>query len=128
MQGFSWDQLKCRVSLTVLTYPVHKGSTNYWLFPYSFRFLNRGGELLLVMKTRVTKADVLLRGSEVSGLFLDFQGQMHLLEMSWSGLVLSVSSCAFCPRHAAAQMSSLPRIPKSSGRYHSPLGRETHVL
>lgn len=107
LQGFGWDQLKRGVSLTVLTYPVHKGSANYRLFPYSFRSLNRGGELLLVMKTRVTGADVLLRASEVSGLFLDFQGQMHLREMSWSSLFLSVSSCAFRPRHAAAQKSTV---------------------
>lgn len=77
LQGFRRDQLKRAVSLTVLTYRVLKGSTSYRLFPYSFQSLNRDGELLLVMKTRVTKADVLLGASEVSGLFLDFPGQMH---------------------------------------------------
>lgn len=107
MQGFSWDQPKGKVSLTALTYPVHKGSTNYRLFPSSFRSLNRSGELLLIMKTRVTEADVFLRGTEVSGLFLDFQGQMLLHEMSWSSLFSSVSACAFHPSHAAAQKSTV---------------------
>lgn len=68
---------------------MHKGSTNYWLFLCSFWSLNRGGELLLLMKAWVTEADVLLKASQVSGLFLDFQGQRHLHEMAWSSL--------FCP-------------------------------
>lgn len=59
------------------------------------------------MKTRVTEADVLLRATEVPGLFLDFQGQMHLHEMSRSSLFLSVSSCAFHPSRAAAQKSAV---------------------
>lgn len=72
---------------------MHRGSTNYWLFPYSVWSVNRGDELLLAVKTQVTKADVLLRTSQAYGLFLDFQGQMRLHEMSWSSLFLSMSSC-----------------------------------
>lgn len=51
---------------------MHKGSANDRLFPYGLWSLSRGGELLLVVMAWVTKADVLLRASEVSGLFLDF--------------------------------------------------------
>lgn len=88
--------------------------------------MNRGDELLLTLKTRVTKADVLLRAGQACGLFLDFQGQMHLREMSWSSLCLSMSSCTFGARRAGEQRGL--RIPHSSGRDRSPLRGEARVL
>lgn len=121
MQGFCWSQPKYRVRLTILTCPVHKGSANDGLFPYGSWSLSRGGELLLVMMAWVTEADVLLRATAVSGLFLDFLDCVKCPGAACfvtEFLHLSSKACSSSEEHC------LPRIPKSCGRYHSPFCRE----